>query len=321
MFSKKGPHVFVHSAVRLTVSSICMVRNVNVVSGVEAVAWECVARVSQFFNITRAKTPSSTMLSQHSAEFARTQRLGDEARLTMLIMATINNHPRVVADLLAYPRVDPAAGANAAIFWAAYYGRDHIMQQLLDDGRADPTSDDHQPIKLTVKRGHVSTLRILLKDPRVTPNASLAATLHFSFPSLRCDLYLLHLATTNNHPDVVQVLLQDGRVDPTAHNCCVLREALSHGSHRIVDLLMADFRVRTALYDDEDLYEELQGGHTRRVETLRCMAVAKKSKADLPPTVGIHPLKRQAVLLARLLCDRRLHNKAHDITRNVIGFL
>lgn len=214
---------------------------------------------------------------------------------------------------------------------------------LLADPRVDPNIPfNGSSLLLTaVKNGNLSIVRLLLD----VPNIKYAyATTYWGIVYGREDI-LRHLLTREglnpnvmspvfnaviaNHMGILRLLLADPRVDPTSNRCHALRQAVETDNKVMIDALFADVRVRTALYNDEILYREVHAGKTTRVETMRCLTMAKKSmeaKYEDAPTEGVCPEHRRAVILANLLRDPRLcktvpKHPMREKTRAIVGFL
>jgi ankyrin repeat protein len=59
-------------------------------------------------------------------------------------------------------RVDPTIDDNWPIRYASIIGRAGIVRVLLEDDRIDPTSNNHETIRRTLKKGHKDVMRLLL---------------------------------------------------------------------------------------------------------------------------------------------------------------
>ncbi len=76
-----------------------------------------------------------------------------------------------VDRLLADPRVDPAAGDNFAVRFAALYGHVAVVDRLLADPRVDPAASNNQAVRGAASWGYAAVVDRLLADLRVDPSA------------------------------------------------------------------------------------------------------------------------------------------------------
>jgi ankyrin repeat protein len=114
---------------------------------------------------------------------------------------------------------DPTYNDNIAIQWACFHGHTKIVELLLQDGRADPTTYGNQPIKCASYNGYA----LLLKDGRADP------TTFYN--------YSIRAASENGHVDVVSLLLQDGRVE-------VPDSAINHAATDEIKEMMIAYKYR-----------------------------------------------------------------------------
>jgi len=179
----------------------------------------------------------------------------------LTLWACKNNHPDILATLLANPEVEYPNGlepsllnaackhghldivkillsdhrcqpTNDAFFHASHFGWADIVQYLLP--KVDPAADDNIAI---CSAGNAQVASVLLSDPRVDPTAKNSDS--------------LFQAAVHGKEDVVRVLLDDGRADPEGNYCLIWAHGAHH--HSVVDLLLTDVRVNPrqhATYED-----------------------------------------------------------------------
>ena len=93
------------------------------------------------------------------------------------------------------------------------------------DKRVDPTAQNNSAIRFASQRGHIKTVKLLLRDKRVSPSSG--------------NNHAFYLASHRGHNKIVKFLLQDKRTDLTLHdNIAIIWESL-HGLTETVKILLA----------------------------------------------------------------------------------
>lgn len=181
-----------------------------------------------------------------------TRRASDDELLMMLDLGGASNaaeafagaceqgRERLVAAMLADPRVDPAASTtvgvrNKGVRAASFSGHTQVVRLLLADPRVDPSIDDNVCIRLAAEFGHAEVVRLLLAHPFVDPTAD--------------DNNAFHEGVEKGHIEVVRLLLADSRVNPAVDRNLALRNATLWGEVELVDLLLAHPRVNSRLHE------------------------------------------------------------------------
>ena len=85
-------------------------------------------------------------------------------------LASYYGNVDIVKFLLQNSRADPTSNNNYAIRMASLYGNTKVVEALLEDGRADPADDNNFAIEWTSNRGHLDVIKLLLQDGRVDPS-------------------------------------------------------------------------------------------------------------------------------------------------------
>ena len=130
----------------------------------------------------------------------------------------------------------------ASVYDNRPYTGDHRIEMeminlLLQDGRVDPGSYEHDIFGDAVFHGHAQAVIALLADSRVDPCKERPILNETPFAS----------AVDHEYVDIVRILLADGRVDPSAENNRALDIANSTGHVGIITMLLADERVKQAM--------------------------------------------------------------------------
>ena len=146
-----------------------------------------------------------------------------------LIEASEKGDLVVVDDILREGRVDPSALYNAVIRCASGNGHLAIVERLLSDSRVDPSAFGNQAINSAVENGHFAIVGRLLKDSRVDPSDGNNVAIRW--------------ASAEGHSAIVERLLQDSRVDPSDQNNDAVRSACAEGHLAIVERLLQDDRI------------------------------------------------------------------------------
>jgi hypothetical protein len=124
---------------------------------------------------------------------------------------------------------------------AVLAGNIAVVEQVLQDDRADPSRGDNHCIRVAAQHGHVAIVERLLQDKRVDPSAG--------------DNYAVRIAAYFGELAIVKLLLRDARVDPSSNNNEAIEAALLNGNWDVVALLLEDDRVDFAV-DVEDIRPE-----------------------------------------------------------------
>ncbi|KAJ3283506.1 hypothetical protein HDU79_008992 [Rhizoclosmatium sp. JEL0117] len=124
---------------------------------------------------------------------------------------------------------------------------DDVLRLFLNDTRIDPSVQDNLGLVDAAKFASVSTVSLLLADPRVDP-------------SRRTDLFAAAVCNTNEPEAIVKLLLEDGRSDPGGDNNAAqydegqnsrpLQEAVAKGISDVARLLLDDPRVDPTAFDN-----------------------------------------------------------------------
>ena len=130
----------------------------------------------------------ATRLLEGYLKYVDTTTCGEYA----LRWASTTGHDRVVALLLADPRVDPTTSASSALRLAVEDGHDHVVALFLKDGRADPAACDSESLSWASRNDYPSVVALLLEDGRVNPTAE--------------NNIALRSATFNGHAAVIALL-------------------------------------------------------------------------------------------------------------------
>lgn len=138
-------------------------------------------------------------------------------------------------DILMEVGVDPSKEDNSALIRASSNGRAGVVKLLVLDKRVDATSDNNEAIRSASIYGHVEVLKILLACPLVDPSAMYNEAIRWA---------------SAGYPEVVKLLLEDPRVDPSDQGNEAIYNATGNRQHLIMEYLLRDTRVSTAVRDD-----------------------------------------------------------------------
>ena len=183
-----------------------------------------------------------------------------------LSLACASGSTECVGLLLAHPRIEPTWRDSLALVVGGQCGHPGVVEALLEDGRADPTSQGPLVIARVAAGGgdgRMDVVRVLLGDNRVDPgthdNFLLIYAAEMGFPHLvrlllgaervdpgARDNEAICMATENAHLDIVRLLLEDGRTDPAAQGNRPLMTAAWNGRVDLVELLL-EYRHRLDL--------------------------------------------------------------------------
>ncbi|KAJ3381927.1 hypothetical protein HDU80_001663 [Chytriomyces hyalinus] len=168
------------------------------------------------------------------------------ARL-LFLHAIAGNRPDILKYLLTQTRMIPKFGATAylgpLIETATQFGHASLVQQLLSDGRSDPTINDGAPLRKAASSGNAAIVTMLLLDARVHPNP-ISSTTKPAIVEAAC----------RGHEQIVKLLLADPRTDPNLPYWSALELAVRDRRLAIVQILLKDDRVDPAANDSEVLY-------------------------------------------------------------------
>eukprot|EP01102_Stenamoeba_stenopodia_P000194 TRINITY_DN10154_c0_g1_i2.p1 TRINITY_DN10154_c0_g1~~TRINITY_DN10154_c0_g1_i2.p1 ORF type:complete len:176 (-),score=27.42 TRINITY_DN10154_c0_g1_i2:22-549(-) len=142
-----------------------------------------------------------------------------------LRVACSRGQAEIMELLLKDPRT-PQIHRDSILTIACRNGFTEGVRILLTYGNVRATDED---MFVTVERGHVGVLKILLQDESLNPGAFNSFAI--------CD------ATFYGHVECVKLLLQDPRVDPTVDNNYPLRMTWEKNHKEIERLLLEDPRV------------------------------------------------------------------------------
>lgn len=99
-----------------------------------------------------------------------------------------NGHTKVVEELLKDGRCDPTACNQDSLTNASALGHIDIVRLLLDDGRADPSFWDYYALRFACEQNRADVVRVLLDDHRVV--------MHDAYWTLHCAAFKHHVEVT-----------------------------------------------------------------------------------------------------------------------------
>lgn len=170
----------------------------------------------------------------------------------------------VATLLLKNYNVDPSHDKNFAIRQAAQSGYLEIVELLLEDNRVNPNDQDFAAICFATKNNHRKIVDLLMADSRTVAGTSIIvdavnAAIEGNIDMLKANgdqidgqffnikKFLLEVAVSNGHVDVVKFLIADPRLNLHA----MLPLAIQKGSMEVVQLLLADQRVNPSEASDQ----------------------------------------------------------------------
>ncbi|KAJ3224257.1 hypothetical protein HDU81_008652 [Chytriomyces hyalinus] len=132
----------------------------------------------------------------------------------------------------------------------------------------DPSMDHSEPLVLACSGGHRKVAKLLLKDPRVDPNAvgEVLVGRDCEFHSVECRNKHLLAAARHGHEDVVRLLLSEPRRDGDESEALVM--AACAGQAHIISLLVKDGRANASWENSSCLREACRRGHLAVVRLL-----------------------------------------------------
>ncbi|KAI8910993.1 ankyrin repeat-containing domain protein [Gorgonomyces haynaldii] len=153
------------------------------------------------------------------------------------------------------------------------FGLDPFVEHLMT--QCDPSKGHNQALKIAAENGHLSTVKLLLSDPRVEPcDWALVAACDnghtnvvqflLRLPQIDpsdCMNMPIQRAAFRGYLDIVHLLLKDPRVDPSANHNCAIRAAASCGHASVCELLLCDSRVNPAALSNWALRKACENGH------------------------------------------------------------
>ncbi|KAJ3294314.1 hypothetical protein HDU79_011187 [Rhizoclosmatium sp. JEL0117] len=193
--------------------------------------------------------------------------------------------------LLACSWFDITAQNQRLFRWSCRAGYVSSVLLLLKDPRTDPATDENYAIRCSAESGELEVVQILLKDPRVNPSGK--------------KNYAIRAAATFGHLEITRLLLADPRVDPSASGDAAVILAARNGYANVVELLLADDRVDPGANMDEAIRDAAMNGHVECI-----LALQKSSKCN--PAVHFNtPLRNACVkkhpdAVLALLSDSRV---------------
>lgn len=147
----------------------------------------------------------------------------------LLCEAVIVGNMEILAMLLADSRINSVGLNNIAIILAARHQKVKMVAMLLEDGRVDPSNQNNEAIKSAANVGNVELVRMLMADHRVNPAADNNAS--------------IILAAGRGYVDMITLLLRHPLVNPADKDNEALKLAASNGHKEVVVLLLMDRRV------------------------------------------------------------------------------
>lgn len=175
----------------------------------------------------------------------------------------------VSINVSSYPEIAAVHGDQLNPIWlASKYGYDEIIRLFLQDERVKALTELPFDISAAAGAGHLSTVKLLLEDGRVSTRGSVwiaewdSAEYNEGDPVY--DNSPIFSAVTNGRLEVVRFLLSHPEVDPSVSNNSLLVIAVMNNYTEIALLILQDKRVRpsaqqassliqTAEYNDNQL--------------------------------------------------------------------
>ncbi len=183
--------------------------------------------------------------------------------------AVKHNMPKVVANLLQNPEVDPTVDNNFPIKHAAREGYHNIFKQLLLDYRVTIRPKDLLPLALN----HAKIVKYLLKYQKVNPNDDggyimlticgdgridiLDVVIHNAALTTATIYTGLMAAIRMQQFYIIELLLDHPNSDPNIHNGSLLMEAISADDYQnnnyvqVINLLLDDERTNGGICRNE----------------------------------------------------------------------
>jgi hypothetical protein len=197
-----------------------------------------------------------------------------------------------------------------------------LLEYLLKLG-LDASHNQNCLLRQAVKSQQVSTVELLLAQPKVDPNAAFTASIQTGKPTL-VQLFLrddrlklegsnyLEWALNEDHPEILALLLQSDRFNPTAYSSSVVMDAARYGYPQCLQLLLKNPRVQRTCSRNELV---LAAGASNKPEIIK-MALNLPEPANVShryePTSHDNYLWRESVergytaLVEILLADPRI---------------
>ncbi len=225
--------------------------------------------------------------------------------------------------------VDPSAGDNAAIRWAAWKGHLDVVNRLLEDSNVDPSANDNAAIRSAAENGHLGVVNRLLEhgvDPSAGERALIeaAGNGHLGVvnrllddgvdPSANVNA-AIRLAAWKGHLDVVNRLLEDSNVDPSANDNAAIRSAAENGHLGVVNRLL-DHGVDPSVNDNVAIRSAAYYGHldvvscligdSRVARTVRYYDLAKLEDEDKIKSI------LQSIFMKNNIPRKDLNRNEHD---------
>ncbi len=133
---------------------------------------------------------------------------------------------------------------NFWLYTACNHGNSDHVQQLLENGVADPTICDNYAFKMACKNGHHKIVKLLLDDRRCDPRTE--------------NDYAFRWAGQNEHLEVLQLLLEDDRIDPHFQSNKALTYGLEHHKYKLINLLINNKKFMERITQDPALSQRTQ---------------------------------------------------------------
>jgi hypothetical protein len=90
-------------------------------------------------------------------------------------------------------------------------GKDKVVEALLESPIIDPTFNFNEPITVAGGNGHLDTVKVLLRDPRISLDARTETSSSQIYPYKYWNYGPIMAAVLGKHEDVLEVLLADER--------------------------------------------------------------------------------------------------------------
>ncbi|KAJ3308149.1 hypothetical protein HDV04_001724, partial [Boothiomyces sp. JEL0838] len=183
----------------------------------------------------------------------------------------------ILVHYINHPNVDLQCFGNTPLISACKSNHIQVVELLLKT--LDPSVNNNECIRICAKYGYIDLVKLLLKDPRVTPTDTLwrccinghyntvEYLMDYCDPSESNNL-AIRQACINGNIDIIKCLLNDSRVDPSDYDNEAIKYASYFGHLKVVEMLLRDPRVNCNAEKGTSLLYAIQNGHSDVVELL-----------------------------------------------------
>lgn len=165
--------------------------------------------------------------------------------------AVAHGYVEILSTILTCSSLDLSAEVSPILAAASQ----ETVHLLLEDGRFDPSTENHAALRTAIRNGYTDIVESLLADPRVDPTAIVGYN-------------ALQDASERGHTAIVRMLLVDPRVDPSVDDNVALRVACARGFTELVEVLLADTRVDPSARNNYAIRWASVNGHVAIVKRL-----------------------------------------------------